>query len=541
MAKLEDHEGRPVDTATLKEEIAVPTVAGIRSPFRDSVASVLTPSRLAALIRDSTDGDHESFLVLAEEMEEREPHYRSVMVTRKLAVSGAPVEVAAAGDDAKSIEIADAVRRDIAEAETFQDLAFDLLDGLGKGFSVCEILWDTTGKSWIPGGYKWRDPRYFTWDRETLSVLRLLDLADPANGIELAPFKFVTHVPKLKSGLPIRGGLARVAAAAYMLKSYTVRDWHTFMDVFGMPLRVGKYGPGASAEELAALKRAVVNIAADAAGIIPESMQIDFETGGTTSGGDKLFQNAAEWWDKQVSKAVLGQTMTSEDGASLAQAKVHDGVRLDLAKADAKQLAASINKHLVRAYVDLNFGRQERYPAIQIQIDEPEDLKSAAETIGLLVDKGAPVPVWWVREKFGIPEAQEGDELLSVPKPPPPPAPPVPPQDDDEDEDEPEEAPEADEALNRRVEALEQAINRYSRTTDEIDRLAAEALSEWEPQVDGIVGRLIQIVQSSVSMDDLMAQLDGAGDHIDLDPITRQLAIAVFKSRGLGDATDQVR
>lgn len=534
VATLYDHDGRKIKISELKEELIDPGVAWIRRGSY-SVASSLTPSRLGMLLRQAADGNHDAYLTLAEEIEERELHYRSVLSTRRLAVSGAPVEVQAADDSAKAKEIADAVRRDLTENDAFVDLLFDLLDGLGKGFAVSEILWNTEGKRWVPRAYKWRDPRLFAWN-ESLEELRVYDERD-LFGKPLAPFKFVRFIPKLKSGVPIRGGLARVGAVAYMFKSYTVRDWHTFMDVFGMPIRLGRYGKDATEPEIQKLRQAVTNIAADAAGLIPDTMSIEFIEAAKTAGGDQLFRGSAEWWDKQISKVVLGQTMTSEDGSSLAQAKVHNDVRLDIAQADARQLCAAINRDLVRAYVDLNFGAQERYPSISLTIDEPEDLRATAEVIEILVKNGVPVPVWWVREKFGIPEAHDGEELLGAPKPPAIEPPPPPPGDEGEGD---EEGNDALAELNRRITELEISLNRRARTVDQIDRWAAEAMEDWEPQLGGTVGRVMELARMSDDYEDFLSRIDAERETMDIDELTESLAAALFAARGLGDATDQV-
>lgn len=534
VATLYDHDGRKIKISELKEELIDPGVAWIRRGSY-SVASSLTPSRLGMLLRQAADGNHDAYLTLAEEIEERELHYRSVLSTRRLAVSGAPVEVQAADDSAKAKEIADAVRQDLTENDAFVDLLFDLLDGLGKGFAVSEIIWNTEGKRWVPRAYKWRDPRLFAWN-ESLEELRVYDERD-LYGKPLAPFKFVSFIPKLKSGVPIRGGLARVAVVAYMFKSYTVRDWHTFMDVFGMPIRLGRYGKDATEPEIQKLRQAVTNIAADAAGLIPDTMSIEFVEAAKTAGGDQLFRGSAEWWDKQISKVVLGQTMTSEDGSSLAQAKVHNDVRLDIAQADARQLCAAINRDLVRAYVDLNFGAQERYPSISLTIDEPEDLRATAEVIEILVKNGVPVPVWWVREKFGIPEAHDGEELLGAPKPPAIEPPPPPPGDEGEDD---EEGDDALAELNRRIAELEMSLNRRARTVDQIDRWAAEAMEDWEPQLGGTVGRVMELARMSDDYEDFLSRIDAERETMDIDELTESLAAALFAARGLGDATDQV-
>ncbi len=60
----------------------------------------------------------------------------------------------------------------------------------------------------------------------------------------LIPHKFVVHRHKTKSGLTIRSGIARVACWAWMFKAFTVKDWAIFVQNYGQPIRVGKYGLG---------------------------------------------------------------------------------------------------------------------------------------------------------------------------------------------------------------------------------------------------------------------------------------------------------
>ncbi|MDQ9547252.1 phage portal protein family protein, partial [Serratia marcescens] len=74
------------------------------------------------------------YFILAEEMEERDLHYSSVLRTRKLTVASIEPTVEAASDDTHDIELADAVRVMI-ERPQIPELMFDLLDGLGKGLA----------------------------------------------------------------------------------------------------------------------------------------------------------------------------------------------------------------------------------------------------------------------------------------------------------------------------------------------------------------------------------------------------------------------
>src|SRR5512139_277958 len=98
-----DHLGRPVKTQALTTELAAPSLTGIRSVWDASVASGLTPYRLANLLQRAAEGEIAEYLTLAEEMEERDLHYRCEIAKRKLAVASLPVTVEAASDGAKDV------------------------------------------------------------------------------------------------------------------------------------------------------------------------------------------------------------------------------------------------------------------------------------------------------------------------------------------------------------------------------------------------------------------------------------------------------
>lgn len=512
-----DRFGRPIQRQALTREVAAPTLTGVRSVWGyEAVSSGLTPSRLAALLRNAVDGDHRDYLTLAEEMEERDLHYASVLGTRKLAVSGLPVVVEAATDAARDVALADAVR-ELIRAPEFGELLDDALDALGKGYSAIEILWDRSGTQWWPDRYEWRDPRFFMFDRVAGRELRLLDLS--LDGEPLPPYKFIVHRPRFKAGLPIRGGLARLAAVAFMCKAYTVKDWMAFAEVFGMPLRLGRYGQGASEQDIQTLITAVANIGSDAAAVLPDSMRIEFQEAAKSAGGERLFLGLAEWWDKQISKGVLGQTMTADDGASLSQAKVHNEVRGDILRADARQLSNTLNRDLVRPFIDLNYGPQDNYPRLELQIVEPEDIAALADALAKLVPLGnLGIEASVVRDRLGFPDPAEGAELLGG-------APIIPPA--------------ANRQHTHHCQHCARAANRQDNPVpDAIDTLADEALSDWEQQLTPILDPVRQLAEAATSYDEFLTGLPALLDQMDSRELVTRLARAAFAARGLGDATD---
>lgn len=169
-------------------------------------------------------------------------------------------------------------------------------------------------------------------------------------------------------------------------------------------------------ERITTLVNAIANIGTDAAAAIPESMNIQFESPGNTTGGAELFQNLVEWVDRQISKAVLGQTASTEGTAGkLGGDDLQADVRTDILKSDAQQLDNTLNRDLVTALIDLNFGVQQNYPRIVHQISEPEDLHGLVTALQTLVPLGLQIEESWARDKLGAPQPTQGAKLLTAP------------------------------------------------------------------------------------------------------------------------------
>lgn len=505
---LLDQYGRPVRQKMLTKAVAEPGITSIRQAFAHTVASGLTPQRLSNILSACDDGEIYDYLVLAEEMEERDPHYFSVLGMRKRAVSGTTATIKPASDNAQDIKIADAVRENIAEHDGYTKLVEDVLDALGKGFSATEIIWGRSSSEWWFEEFVHRPARFFQFDRDTGRELRLRDEDDLFNGVELDPLKWVVHNAQLKSGLAARGGLARVVAFGWMCKSYTLKDWMAFIETYGLPLRMGRYGPEATPKDVEVLFQAVANIGTDAAAVLPKSMEIDF-TDTASSTGDKVFENLARYIDEQVSKAVLGQTMTSDDGSSNAQAEVHNDVRHDISVADALAVSGTLNRDLVKPYVDLNFGVQKVYPRLLIEVIEPEDIDMIMRNVFRMSSQGTKFKATEIRAKLGFTDPDADDEVTGVIAPP---------------------------AANT---ASNTALNRAGDTPpDLLDELEAEMLEDWED----VMGDLLEPVEDAIagadSYEDALDRLAKVLPNMGVSKLIEGLVKGMFKARALGDVKD---
>lgn len=507
-----DQHGKPFKMTTLTSPQATPTTSGVRSVWGGAVASGLDPAKLATLLKAANDGDNRDFLTLAEEMEERDTHYASVLGQRKRAVSGIEPIVTPASDSAQDQEIADAVAAIVTDPD-FADVVDDLLDGLAKGYSCVEMNWQMDAKRWTPDEFIWRDPRHFQFDSLTGRELRIRD-DDHEDGLAMNAYGWLIHRPKLKSGLTVRGGLARLAAWCFMLKSYTLQDWAAFLEVFGMPLRVGRYDDAASNEEKSVLLRAVRDLAADAAAIIPKGMEIEFinASGGS---GNAVFGSMAEYLDKQMSKGIIGQTMTVDEGASLSQSKTHDEVRDDIKKSDARQMTTTIRRGLIAPFVGLNWGWDVTPPTIKFPVDDPEDIAALTDAIGTLVPLGWRVGMADVSNRLGFRVPDDGEAVLTVPTAAAPPPP--------------------DPTRAHAVPGVCPGCGTTHRAAAQgDDPLVSAALEHWEADMTPVVSGVMALARASTGFDDFLDRLNAHSP--DTSRLADRLAAQMMKARGDGIA-----
>jgi len=504
MGVLLDQYGNPIHLEDLKEEQATPNLTGVRSILKSATSAGLNPVRLARVLRAADEGDIEEYLEMAEELEEKEGHYHSVLGTRKRSVAQLEITVEAASDDKKHQQHAEFIEHWL-DRDCLEEELVDILDAIGKGFSVMEIIWDTRANEWMPGELKYRDPRWFEFDRTDGETLYLRDLGQL---LPLTPYKYVVHKHKAKSGLPIRGGVVRPVFWMYLFKNFSIKDWVIFAEAYGQPIRVGKYGPNTSQADKNVLRRAVANIGSDAAAIIPESMQIEFIESHNKSQTADVFEKLARFCDEQTSKIVLGQTMTTDNGSSRSQAEVHNEVKHDIERSDAKQLAATLNRQLVRAMIDLNFGAQETYPRIRIGRSENVDIEKVSTAADKLVRMGVRVSESDLRQKVGFAEPESDEDTIRLPAATPA-------------------APDQAPSVKTELAAQQQQSN-------EMDELIEAGLNEWEEVLNPIKTMIEMAGSQSSSYEEFQQRLLEIADQIDMKPAADSIARTMFTANLAG-------
>ena len=501
----------------------------------DHPSAKITPSKLKQILEDAENGDIQAQHQLFMDIEEQDSSIAANMMTRKRSVLTLDWRIV---EPRNATPAEEKLQAEIDELfyqyPNLEDLFVDLMDAVGHGFSALEIQWAQVNGKWVPKGFKPCPQSWFKLDKDDSLLLRT-----PANqmGEPLRPFGWVVHRHKSRSTQLARDGLYRTLAWLYMYKHYSVRDFAEFLELYGMPIRIGKYGAGATNAEKRTLLRALAEIGHNAAGIMPESMQIELHNvanAGAASGNNPFLQ-MVDWCEKSIARLILGQTLTSgADGKSSTNAlgNVHNEVRRDLMISDAKQIAQTITQQIILPYLQINVDPNialHRVPYFEFDTKEYEDLSVFADAIPKLTGIGVQISESWVRDKLGIPEPQEGELILSTPQ--------------GEKTDEKTTALSA--MLNHgkgctcgcRAAALS-AQNGKKDEQDELDGLIDDALAnaDFNQQLDPMMKQIVGVVMASESYDDAQEKLIALYPDLTSESHQAYLASAVFLADLLGAA-----
>ena len=327
---------------------------------------------------------------------ERDCHAYAVLQKRKLAVVSFPWEIDAATDDASDVKAADGIR-EMLDAADIDGLTMGLLDAILKGYAVSEVEWDP--ETWTPVKFHMRDQRRFVFDEECRP--RLLTPDNRQEGEELPERKFIIHQFGAKDGNPYGLGLGTRLFWPALFKRQGLAFWLVFAEKFGGPTVLGKYPmhmTEAAREELKVVLGRTSQETAIVAPVETEIELLDVAKSGSIDTYDRLLR----YMDEEMSKAVLGETLTTTIGdvGSRAAAQTHNGVRMELIKADADLLSVTLNKSLLTWLTEWHFPGANP-PRMWRRVEEPKDEKAEADKDLVIFQMGFAPEEEFIQKKYG--------------------------------------------------------------------------------------------------------------------------------------------
>ena len=265
-----------------------------------------------------------------------DPHLFCVAQKRKSGVLGRKIEFRRNGmpDDRVNEQIS---------SPWFLRFIEDALDAQFWGFTLLQFYLNEKG--WID---------YYCVPRKHVDPVRRL-IKHRQDNITGEPFDAYGDLLMICGKEPL-GILARTAP--YVLyKRGTMNDWAEFSELFGMPIRKYTYD---SPESVSAAMDAAAGQGGANVYFCPSDSNLEFIESNNKTGSSELYASLVDRCNAEMSKAVLGNTLTTEASETGTQAlgTVHDKVEQELADQDALFILNLLNYDMTDQFAALGVNTE---------------------------------------------------------------------------------------------------------------------------------------------------------------------------------------
>jgi phage gp29-like protein len=419
----------------------------------------------------------------------RDDQVFSCFQQRRLAVISREWQVDAGATDKQSVMAADFLREMLSSPTLLFDNACNkMMYATFYGYGIGETMWAQDGRHVFLEKIQVRRARRFRFD--TSGGLRLLTRSDMATGELMPPKKFWTWtVGGDNDDLPYGLGLGHHCYWPAYFKRNGMKFWLMFLEKFGAPTTVVKIPPGTENSIRDKALAAAQAVSTDAAVAIPNNMVLELLEAARSgaAGYDQLYDKM----EGAISKVILSQTMTTDNGASLSQGKVHFEVREEVSKSDSDLQCASFMAGPARWLSEWNFPGAVP-PRVYRLFDDPEDLDKRATRDKTIYDMGFEPSEGYVQETYG------GDWTKRAPMPT----------------------------------VIGPAFAEAAPKTDTIGTIAELLASEWEPVIAPIKDQAQEAIDKSSSFADVRRAL--AKIDPDVDALAKKIEGATFQATAGG-------
>lgn len=382
---------------------------------------------------------------LFQEMEDKDAHLFATLQTRKNALLACPWKVVAADESPAAVRAAEIVRENLQALPRLHTALFHLLDAISKGFALAEIIWEIdpqTGRVWAKDVRARLQAEFaFGTDGELYAISEraasgaMTALSGDTSGqrradklllrpgesylssreaVMMPQRKFLHFAFQGNACSPYGSALCIKAYWYYWLKKNTLQHWALFNEKFGSPTAVARYSAAATEDDLRRLEETIASLPRDSGVVLPEGVGLEFLEARRSSGAN-TYRELADWCNDEMSKIVLGQTLTTGEGrrsGSLALGYVHEAVRRDYLASDAAVVGQLITAQLCRWITDFNLGEHVAAPTFLFDVDPPERFETELRVDRELVKMGVPIPTQYFYERYRRPMPRPDERTL---------------------------------------------------------------------------------------------------------------------------------
>jgi Mu-like prophage protein gp29 len=204
-----------------------------------------------------------------------------------------------------------------------------------------------------------------------------------------------------------------MAAPAFwiILKRNDVGDWAQFAEIFGQPIREGIY-PAFDEEARQKLIEDIVNMGGSAAYVHPENTNLKLIEATNKTGSVDVYEKLALFCNSEISKVVLGNTLTTEvqDKGTQALGEVQQEGEKDISFFVKRRLLNILNYEVTDTWANLGFDtRGGKFSFV------PPKAKNLSQKIlidhKLKMEMNLPMSDDYLYDTYDIPRPENYEEL----------------------------------------------------------------------------------------------------------------------------------
>ena len=236
-----------------------------------------------------------------------------------------------------------------------------ILEAILYGYSPMEIVWEVVDGKIKPVKFEGKPPEWFFFNES--NELRFRSMNSQVDGEEIEPFKVILVRNQATYTNPYGDSLLSKCYWPVNFKKGGYKFWVDYAEKNGSPFAIGKVARDKGLKEMNELADLLEELISGSVAVIPDDGAIEFLSDPSKSATTDLYKSLLEFSNNEVSKAVLGQTLTTEAGVNGARSlgEVHNEVRNELSEMD-ENLVEGIYQTLIEYYVQLNFGDNTKVP-----------------------------------------------------------------------------------------------------------------------------------------------------------------------------------
>ncbi len=299
-----------------------------------------------------------------------DPHVFACIQSRKSGVLSLEWDINRGSDKDKNAKLVE----DLLKKLDTQKLINDILDATQFGFQPLEIIWKKNKAGYIiPEKVIAKPPEWFCFNDDNNLKFRT---KENYYGEIVPDKKFLLAQNNPSYENPYGERTLSRCFWAVTFKKGGLKFWVVFTEKYGMPHLIGKHPRGATKEETNSLADMLEEMVQDAIAVIPDDSSVEIQEANKSSSAE-IYDKLINKMNAEISKAILGQTLTTEIGStgSYAAANTHMQVRQDIIDSDKKLVECVINQ-LIKWIYEINFSNAE-VPVFEMYAPEDVDLELA--------------------------------------------------------------------------------------------------------------------------------------------------------------------